>query len=394
MSELKIDIHTHILPDTLPDLRERYGAGPWVRLDVQPCGKRAFMRRADGSVFREVEDSTWSLTRRLSDCDACGIDVHVMSTVPVMFSHWAAPEHALDLAVLLNDHMAASVATAPERLVGLGMLPMQSPELAVGELRRCMRMGLAGVQIGTNVRADPKRVPRLLSDKSFFQVFEAAAELGAAVFVHPWDMLGEEGMQKYWLPWLVGMPAETCQAMCSFMFSGVLERLPNLRVCFAHGGGSFPGTLARIQHGWDVRPDLCATDTGWSPTDHCARRRVWVDSLVHEPEALLAAVRVFGANRVCLGSDYPFPLGEFTAESRGTVYAGGALVDGMAAAGHAGWERGGAARRGVLSGAALEWLHMDEARFRRMRGGGGSGGPRGAAQGGGAEDAAPSPREA
>ena len=385
MPELKIDVHTHILPETLPDLQERYGKGPWVRLDVQPCGKRALMRRADGSVFREVEDSTWSIPRRLGDCDACGIDVHVMSTVPVMFSHWAAPEHAADLAAQLNDHMAASVATAPERLVGLGTIPMQSPALAVGELRRCMRMGLAGVQIGTNVRADAKRPAKLLSDPALFPVFQAAAELGAAVFVHPWDMIGEEVMPKYWLPWLVGMPAETCQAMCSLMMAGVLERLPELNVCFAHGGGSFPGTLARIQHGWDVRPDLCATDTGWSPADHCARRRVWVDSLVHEPEALANVVRVFGSERVCLGSDYPFPLGEFTAASGGKDYAAGALVDEMAAAGRPGWERGGDARRNVLGGAALEWLRLDEARFRRVLGGGGGGGPRGAALGGAVE---------
>ena len=292
---LKIDVHTHILPENLPDLKARYGQGPWVRLDVLPCGKRGLMRRSDGSVFREVEDSTWSIPRRLRDCDALGVDVHVMSTVPVMFSYWADPEAAADLSRELNDHMAATVATSPERLVGLGTLPMQSPELAVGELRRCMRMGLAGVQIGSNVRSSwgGRRAQRdqALCDKDFLPVFRAAAELGAAVFVHPWDMMGEELMGRYFMPWLVGMPAETCQAMCSLMFGGVLEALPELNVCFAHGGGSFPSTLGRIQHGWDVRPDLCAVDTGWSPREHLRRGRLWVDSLVHEPSALADLVR-------------------------------------------------------------------------------------------------------
>ena len=179
--------------------------------------------------------------------------------------------------------------------------------------------------------------------------------------------MGSHLMGKYFLPWLVGMPAETSLAICSMMFGGVLERLPGLRVCFAHGGGAFASSLGRIQHGWAVRPDLTQVDTHLSPAEHLRRGRVWVDSLVHDPCELDNVVRVFGRGRVCLGSDYPFPLGEFTAESGGTEYAAGALVDEMADSGRPGWEAdGGALRAAVLGGNALEWLARTEADFRRL----------------------------
>ena len=305
---LRIDTHTHIMPETLPDLRERYGYPGWVRLGgFSPCGKRAVMLKDDGSSFRAVEDSLWSIPRRLADCASVGVDVHVLSTVPVMFNYWARGEDTADLAVQLNDHVAAAVGAAPEHLVGLGTLPMQCPELAVAELKRCKALGLAGVQIGTHVSHQLRGWGRggtewrhwPLSAPELFPVFQAAEQQGMAVFVHPWDMMGGEIMQDYFLPWLVGMPAETTAAMCSLMFGGVLERLPGLRVCFAHGGGAFASTLGRIQHGWNVRPDLCAKDTQWSPQEHLTRKRVWVDSLVHEPEALSDIVRVYGADRVC-----------------------------------------------------------------------------------------------
>ena len=178
--ELVIDVHTHIMPESFPDMKARYGVGGWMTLEKLPCGKRARMMRDDGAAFREVEDSLWSQQRRLKDCDARGVSVHVMSTVPVLFSYWAPDDAADDFARELNDHMARSVAVAPNRFVGLGTLPMQNPRLAVQELRRCMGpLGLAGVQIGTHVNDKP------LSDPEFFPIFEAAAELGASIFVHP-----------------------------------------------------------------------------------------------------------------------------------------------------------------------------------------------------------------
>ena len=180
--------------------------------------------------------------------------------MPVMFHYWAKGEDGLDTSRYLNDHIAEVVTQHPKRFIGLGTLPMQSPELATRELERCVKeLGMAGVQIGSHVNQWN------LSDAALFPVFQAAERLGAAVFVHPWDMMGGDRMAKYWLPWLVGMPAETSLAICSLIFGGVFERLPKLRVAFAHGGGAFPGTLGRIEHGHKARPDLCAVDNPRNP---------------------------------------------------------------------------------------------------------------------------------
>jgi len=298
---MKIDIHTHILPETWPDLKERYGYGGFVSLDHdKPCCAKMMI---DDQFFREIQDNSWSPDRRLDDCKRTGVTMQVLSTVPVMFSYWAKPEHTLDLSRRLNDHIAGVVRDYPDRFAGLGTLPMQAPELAIGELERCVReLGLAGVEIGTHVNDWNLCAPEL------FVVFEAAQDLGAAVFVHPWDMMGKQRMPKYWLPWLVGMPAETCMAICSVIFSGVLERLRKLRICFAHGGGSFPGTIGRIEHGFNVRPDLCAADNQVNPRDYLGR--FYVAWLTHDAEALRYLINLVGPDKVALGSDYPFPLGE------------------------------------------------------------------------------------
>jgi aminocarboxymuconate-semialdehyde decarboxylase len=177
-----------------------------------------------------------------------------------------------------------------------------------------------------------------------FPVFQAAEELGAALFVHPWDMMGQQRMPKYWLPWLVGMPAETCLAICSLIFGGVLERLPKLRVAFAHGGGSFPATIGRIEHGFLVRPDLCAVDNPVNPREYLGR--FYVDSLVHSPEALDLVVRLLGEDRVVLGSDYPFPLGE---DRPGELIHAMPYSPGL--------------KEKLLSANALEWLGLPKSKF-------------------------------
>ncbi|MDQ3063229.1 MAG: amidohydrolase, partial [Acidobacteriota bacterium] len=248
---MKIDIHTHILPQEIPDWKRRFGYGGFVRLEHhKPCCAR--MLKDDGKFFREVEDNVWSAERRIEECNRQGVGVQVLSTVPVMFSYWAKPDDGAEISKFLNDGIAEIVGGFPNRFVGLGTVPMQDTTLAIKELERCKQIGLVGVQIGTNVNQ------LNLGEPQFFDFFKACAETGMAVFVHPWEMMGEAEMQKYWLPWLVGMPAETSRAICSLIFSGVLEKCKKLRICFAHGGGSFPATIGRIEHGFAARPDLVA----------------------------------------------------------------------------------------------------------------------------------------
>ena len=335
---LVVDLHTHILPETWPDLQARFGPGPWVRLEHH-AACRARMMIGD-TLFREIEDNCWSPERRLEECDRDGVTVQVLSTVPVMFSYWADPRHGLELARLLNDHLATVVAAHPRRFVGLGTVPLQDPELACGELERCMSgLGFAGIQIGTHVGA------RNLDDPDLFPVLQTAERLGAAVFVHPWDMLAPERMRSYWLPWLVGMPAEAALAICAVIFGGVLERLPRLRIGFAHGGGSFPGTFGRIARGFEARPDLVAVRNHNPPAGYL--RRIYLDSLTHDAEMLRLLLKRHGAERVALGSDYPFPLGESVP---------GSLIRSMP-------ELDEATRSRLLHGTALEFLNRSAGAF-------------------------------
>ena len=334
---LKIDIHTHIQPRDIPNWKDEFGYGGFITLDhYKPCCAR--MVRDDGTAFRDVDENCWSAEKRIAECDASGVNAQVLSTVPIMFSYWARAADGAKIARFLNDHIASIVASDPKRFVGLGTVPMQDTKLAIRELERCKEIGLAGVQIGTNVNQ------LNLGEPQFFDFFAACERLGMAVFVHPWDMMGESDMARYWLPWLVGMPAEVSRAICSLIFSGTLERLPDLRICFAHGGGSFPATVGRIEHGFNVRPDLCAVDNPHGPRKYLGK--MYFDSLVHDAETLDYLITLVGADRVALGSDYPFPLGE--AEP-------GKLIDSMPYDDHV--------KATLLHGAALNWLNLEKSGF-------------------------------
>jgi aminocarboxymuconate-semialdehyde decarboxylase len=297
---MKIDIHTHIMPDQMPNWTKKFGYGEFIHLEHRNC--KACMMKGD-KLFREVEDNCFHADTRISEMDHTGVYMQVLSTIPVLFNYWAKPEDALETSRFLNDHLAETVTKYPNRFIGIGTVPMQSMDHAIKEMERCvMELKMPGLEIGSNING------LNLSDTSFFPFYEAAEKLGCALFVHPWEMMGENQMHKYWLPWLVGMPAETSRAICSMIFGGVFEKFPKLRVAFAHGGGSFPFTIGRIQHGFDVRPDLVAIDNPVSPKNYLGK--FWVDSLVHDANAMQYLIDVMGEDHICLGSDYPFPLGE------------------------------------------------------------------------------------
>lgn len=297
---LKIDSHTHILPKKLPNWTSKFGYGDFIYLQHHKKGFAKMMR--GNQFFREIKDNCWDPDIRIEEYAQFNTQVQVVCTIPVMFSYWAKPLDGLSVSQFLNDHIAKVVDQYPKQYVGLGTLPMQDTTLAVKELERCHKIGLKGIQIGSNINNEN------LNEGRFFPVFEACERLGMAILVHPWEMMGEKYMQRYWLPWLVGMPAETSRAVCSMIFGGIFERLPALKVNFAHAGGSFLSTIGRIQHGFDCRPDLVAIDNNVPPKTYLGK--FWVDSVTHDPAMLEYVVKLVGSKKVTLGSDYPFPLGD------------------------------------------------------------------------------------
>ena len=252
--------------------------------------------------FREIKENAWNPTLRINEYAKFNTQVQVVCTIPVMFSYWAKPLDCFELSQFLNDHIAELIETHPKHYLGLGTLPMQDTELAIQELERCKKIGLQGIQIGSNIN------DLNLNEERFYPIFQACEKLSMSVMVHPWNMMGMKNMQRYWLPWLVGMPAETARAVCSMIFSGIFEKLPALRVMFAHAGGSFLATLGRIEHGFKCRPDLVAIDNPINPRNYLSK--FWVDSITHDPVMLEYVIKMIGAEKVVLGSDYPFPLGD------------------------------------------------------------------------------------
>ena len=335
----KIDIHTHILPGNLNKLTETFSDPRFLQLDK--LDEQNAILKKDQQSFRKVGFNCWHAPERIADCNKTDVDMQVLSTIPVLFSYWAEDAECLKLSQFLNDHIFHTVQENPEYFLGLGTIPMQNADLAIQEMDRCINeLKLPGIQIGSNINGEN------LSEEKFIPIFRHAEEIGCSIFVHPWEMMGQANMQRYWLPWLVGMPAETSLAICSLIFSGVLEKYPKLKIAFAHGGGAFPFTLGRIDHGFNVRPDLCAVDNSILPSEYLGK--FYVDSLVHDEQALQFLIRQMGHEKIALGSDYPFPLGEPVP---------GKLIDGMNISNDM--------KQRMLAGTALEWLGLNERDFIR-----------------------------
>lgn len=207
---LKIDMHTHIIPKHLPNWTEKFGYGKFIFLEHNDNGTADMMQ--GGKFFRRIEENCWDEDVRITDYQNFETQTQVVCTIPVMFSYWAKTEDCVELSRYLNDHIADLVHRYPKNYIGLATIPMQDQYAAIRELERAKEIGMVGIQIGSNIN------DKNLSEDEFFPIFEACERLGMAVMIHPWQMMGFDSMEKYWLPWLVGMPAETSRAACSLIF--------------------------------------------------------------------------------------------------------------------------------------------------------------------------------
>lgn len=300
---MRVDFHTHIIPspDKLPDWKAQFGPGRWPRL--VPQTEDSAMLMMGESTIMKLDDRFWSLDRRLLDMAHQGVDLQVISPIPMLSCYWAAPEAGQVIARFLNQHIAELVASKPDTFAGMGTVPLQDVGRAIEELRFLReQLNMRAVQIGSCPAG------RDLDDPLLFPFFEACRDLGVAVFVHPMQpLIGGERLARYYLPNIVGNPLETALAMTRLVVGGVLEKLPDLHICFAHAGGAFPLVLGRIDKGFAVRAEM-RENIQRKPSEYA--RMIYVDALTFDPTSLRLVVDKHGSDRVLMGTDYPFGLGE------------------------------------------------------------------------------------
>jgi aminocarboxymuconate-semialdehyde decarboxylase len=299
MPHAAIDIHTHILPPGWEDWARRYGVSGWPSLKLDdPCNATIYLGEKE---FRRIDERSFSPARRIADMDAERVGLQLISPVPVMFCYWG-PAAATDaFARMQNDFIAGVVQQHPGRFAGAGTVALQDAQLAVREMERLKSMGFAAVEIGSHVNG------RDFDDPQLFDFFAAAQQLDMPLFAHPQGpSIGQERLGQYYLPFMVGYPADSALAAARLILGGVLERLPRLKICFAHGGGTFPSVLGRLDHGHRVRPE--ARKFIAEPPSRYAQS-LYFDTLTHDPKLLAFNLEKFGSQRIMIGSDYPFDMG-------------------------------------------------------------------------------------
>jgi len=325
------------MPKNIPLWADKFGYEGFIHLDHH---KEGYARMMQGSkFFREIKSNCWHEDERILDYNQFNAQVQVVCTIPVLFSYWAQAKDALEISMFLNDHVAEVQHKNPKNYIALATIPMQDADYAIQELKRCKEeLNIKGIQIGSNINN------KNLHEPEFRKIFAACEKLDMAVMVHPWNMMGKKHMERYWLPWLVGMPAETTRAICSMIFGGVFDQFPKLRVMFAHAGGSFLPTIGRIEHGFKCRPDLVAIDNDSNPKSYI--NKFWIDSITHDPVMLNFIIQNYGSEKICLGSDYPFPLGDLEI---------GKMVEEM--------DLNKVHLENIMYKSTLNWLNLNEADF-------------------------------
>jgi aminocarboxymuconate-semialdehyde decarboxylase len=325
-----IDIHTHYVPNGWDNLGPNT---PTLRLETEHDA----VIMLNGKEFRRIQSDCWDAEVRLKDMDEDGVDIQVVSPTPVFFSYAADPVQATRIATIMNDLALEICAPDPRRFRPMCQVPLQDPDAACAELTRCMAVGHVGVEIGNHVGDQD------LDAAGVVTFLQHAASLGAPVFVHPWDMAGSPRLNRWMAQWLVGMPSETHLSVLAMILGGVFDQVPDtLKIAFAHGGGSFAFWLGRMDNAWHQRHDIIGTSE-YPPSHYLGRFHV--DSVVFDERPLKLLVDTVGPDRVVVGSDYPYPLGERPA---GNVVRKAAFLD-------------EATRAKILSGNARAFLGLGEA---------------------------------
>jgi len=290
-----VDIHAHWYPEEWLALFAGDGAGEGAALER--TGDRFLLRAKH--ITNAFDERFVVVDERVKAMDARGIDVHALSlTTPMVY--WASPPLGLALSQAFNDAASAAHRKHPQRLVGLAMLPMQAPDLALRELERTAKLpGIKGMYLATNVNGEE------LDERKFWDVYAKCEELGWAIFLHPVDTIGLDRTKKYYLKNLCGNPYDTGVAVAHLIFGGVMDRFPNLEVNLPHAGGTFPWLIGRWDHGARVRPEL--KHMKQPPSSYL--KRFTYDTIGHDDRINANLVRLVGADRVTLGSDYCFDMG-------------------------------------------------------------------------------------
>jgi aminocarboxymuconate-semialdehyde decarboxylase len=293
-----VDVHAHlVLPRIEEAVAGQAGLDEQRRLDLRRGGAES--TAVSAAMMAERRPRMTDVSARIADMDAAGVDVQIVSPSPTQYCYWADRDLARTIWEAANDGIAAHCARVPDRLFGLGMIPLQHPDLAVVALDHALAAGLRGVEISSY--ADGVE----LSDSGLEPFWARAVERAAIVFLHPFGCTLDERLDRWYLSNVVGQPTEHAVALSHLIFSGVLDRHPELKIVVAHGGGYLPTYPGRADHGWLVRPEA----RGCADRPSTYLRRLWFDSLVHDPAVLRHLVEAVGADRVLLGSDYPFDMG-------------------------------------------------------------------------------------
>lgn len=296
-----VDLHNHFFPERWPDWNARFGGEPWPSMRHDGGGKATVMM--GDKEFRRIDERCWNVAKRIEDMDRDGIALEVISATPVLFAYGRPGEQAEEVAKFYNDAALEMAARSKGRLAALCQVPLQDTDRACRELSRAMKAGHRGVQIGNHVG------PKDLDEEGLVTFLQHCAAEGAAVLVHPWDMIGGERTRRFMMAWTVSMPMETQLTMVAMILGGAFDRLPrSLKICFAHGGGSFAFLLGRLENAWHHGPAVVKGLSQHPPSHYCDR--FFLDTAVFSHDALNLLLKTVGEDRVVLGSDYPFPLGE------------------------------------------------------------------------------------